>query len=86
MKKTEEPDLMVWREHEEVYEQSLEGICEEYGFDIKPQRDDTPVEVQFHGVTKIMPKCKAIEFAFKLGKLGFAPIINEAICTQFLNK
>lgn len=62
-----------------VYEQSLEGICEEYGFDLKKQpteRDDTPVEVLFYGITKTMPRWKAIEFALKLNKLGFVPMID----------
>lgn len=67
-----------------VYEQTLEGICEEYGFDIKNQqfqRDDTPVEVQFCGIKKTMPRWKADEFASKLNALGFVPIIDEVYMT-----
>lgn len=64
----------------------LEEICKEYDFDIvnrKFQRDETPVEVQFYGITKTMPRWKAEEFANKLNELGFAPIIDGVIYTIF---
>jgi hypothetical protein len=69
-----------------VYEQTLEGICEEYGFDIvnreiEIERDDTPVEVKFYGITKFMPKWKAEEFATKLNALGFVPIVDGVYMT-----
>ena len=79
-----EEELMVYKSRDEVYEPTLEGICEEYGFDIvnrQIQRDVTPVEVQFYGITKTMPKWKALEFANKLNKLGFVPIIDGVYMT-----
>lgn len=78
-------EIMLYKDPDLVYEQTLEGICEEYGFDIKAQaqkqRDDTPVEVQFYGVKQFMPKWKAEEFARKLNKLGFVPIVDEVYMT-----
>ena len=57
----------------------LEEICKEYDFDIvNRQRDETPVEVQFYGITKTMPRWKACEFGDKLVEMGFNPIIDGA--------
>jgi hypothetical protein len=77
-----EAQLLVYKEQDEVYEQTLEEICEEYGFDIKniqTQRDETPTEVQFYGIKKTMPRWKAVEFTRKLNKLGFTPML-DGIC------
>lgn len=63
---------------------TLEQICKEYDFDIvdiQYQKDETPVEVQFYGITKTMPRWKAEEFASKLNALGFAPIIDGVFNT-----
>lgn len=68
-----------------MYEK-LKEVCEEYGFDIvnrQIERDYTPVEVKFYGITKTMPKWKAEEFARKLNALGFVPIIDEVYMTSY---
>ena len=69
-----EESVLVYKEHDN----SLEEICKEYGIDIsgQRQRDETPVEVQFWGVKKTMPKWKAMEFRHKLNKLGWNPEID----------
>lgn len=80
----EEP-LMIYKEHNGGVYSTLKEICEEYGFDInnqsQSQRDETPVEVQFYGITKTMPRWKAEEFGRKLNKLGFVPIIEGVYMT-----
>lgn len=74
--------LLIYKEPDNVYEETLVGICEEYGFDLNnlTEIDDTPVKVQFAGNIKTMPRWKAYEFARKLSKLGFAPIIDGVFC------
>lgn len=72
------------KEGERIMVEKLKEVCEEYGFDIvnkQTQKDETPVEVQFYGITKTMPRWKAEEFARKLNKLGFVPIIDEVYIT-----
>lgn len=66
--------------------EKLKEVCEEYGFDIvnrQIERDDTPVEVKFYGITKTMQKWKAEEFARKLNELGFVPIIDGVYITTY---
>ena len=74
------------KEGERIMNEKLKEVCEEYGFDIvnrQIEKDDTPVEVKFYGITKTMPKWKAEEFARKLNALGFVPIIDGVYITSY---